>query len=308
MTHTLGAVPPNTFMLPADAGADIWGHYVLALADQIEIANAEMVSAYDTMRDMLKEIGGDVALLQTVADPAGLGYATAWTKDLEQAFVDINFMGQAVVGWLREAAAGERTIFIEKDGWALELKDTDDFVIKIDPATHLPYRADVPPPGATNGEPGTVGALPALAALPVAAQVGIIVLGIGAAVVVVGGAMYLIWKVIEAVRSSIFAVTDVQQTKAVYECFDKHPNGAKECLEMQENNTRLIRALNENRPKPGDEKGPLGDTFAGLSDLAKTLLWVGFGGAVLYIGARTIPPLLDDWQAASSARRVAKAR
>jgi hypothetical protein len=277
--QALAAVP--TTAKEVDQG-DVWRNYVTALADQLELANSAMVGTYDTMRDVLALL--DVPLLQTVADATGMGYQTAWTKDSDQRFVDLNAMGGAVVGWLREAADGSRAIILEGDRWGLEQKPDDQFSIQIDPDTREPFRAAISP-GVTNGVPGTLGN-----------PVWLVALGVIASVAVIGAYIYLLVKLIGAARDIMLAIIDYWNVKTQYSCLDK--NTAEECQKLQAGTIELTKTINEGRKaqEPTTPGSELEKGAKSLGGLATTLLWVAFGGAVIYVGAKVVPPLLEDMQ------------
>lgn len=289
---TLGAasvpLPPQGKTTDDPGGA--WAQYLTAMADQLELANAEMLGNYDMMRDVLS--GLDVPLLQTVADPSGMGFPTAWTADHDQQFVNAHAMAQAAVGWLRETAAGERVLMIQGDRWMIEQKPTDDFSIQIDPKTRLPVMVAPAPAGVEGYGDGTLGGAPILAPL-LALHPIILGIGIIAVAAVAGGILYVLYRLVSGIITIIQGIVDYQSTKKQYECLDNHT--AEECIATQKGIVDLTKTINEGREKPSDD--PVGNAAKGVGGLLATGLWVALGGALIYLGIKTIPPLLDEMKA-----------
>jgi hypothetical protein len=275
----LAAVPPSS--IPIDDDGAAWQGYLTALADQIEMANAQMVAAYDSMRDIFKSL--DIPFLQVSADALGIGYPTAWTKELDQQFAEFNGMGQASVGWLREAASGNRAVFLQSDRWGLEQKDNDEFTIQLDAKTHLPITVPTGP----QGLHGTLGV-----------PVYLIVAGVAAAVALAGGYLYIIYKVIMMWRDIILGIIDYQRAKLAYDCLKQHPTAPNECHKTNQAMIDLTKAVNAGREPAAPN--PFNAPAKAFGELATTLLWVALGGAGIYLGVKLIPPLVEDMRAKKS--------
>lgn len=287
----LGAAPAGKAV---DDPGGAWSHYLTALADQLELANAEMLDSYDMMRGVFQSM--DVPFLQTADDPSGLGYPTAWTAEHDQTFINAHAMAEAAVRWLRETVAGQRVLMLQGDKWLIEQKPSDDFSVILDPKTRMPIMV-APAPQGLDGTLGVPAALAPIAAFhPV-----IIALGIIAAVAIQGGILYVLYRLVSGVIDIIRGIVDYQTTKKQYECLDNHT--AEDCIKTQKGIVDLTKAINEGRDKPSDD--PVGNAAKGLGGLLTTGLFVALGGALIYLGVKTVPPLLEEMQAKKKLRGAA---
>jgi hypothetical protein len=278
----LGAVPSGAkqVLLPQDQ-QEAWAEYMVALADQLDVANHQALSWYDAMRDGLQAAG-----IPLFSPPSFLdGTPVAWTKDLDQKLLDVSSMVEHAALWLREVAVGKRALFLQGDTVTVEAKEEDPFQIVNDPQTNTPIMVA----GAVQvHDTGTLGAAPIVIA---GAALPIWLVGVG---IVIAGAVtlarcYVIYQLIVGIVSIIQGILAHENLKTVTHCLETVADPA-DCHKSIEAVRELAVAT-----KPPEPAGPR-DWAAAAEKIAKALALgaVVIGG--VYLGVTTVPPLLAEWK------------
>lgn len=292
----LGAVPADSkpFSATADQN-EVWQAFLNTTADQIELANGEALHWYNTMRGQLEQM--DLPLYAQAAVKYGM--PTQWTKELDQKLLDVSTMAENVVRWCREAARGERTLAVQGDVWGIVSKPEDEFHIVLDENAPNPAAALVMMGGPAGATP--IHATGALGAAPlIVGGVAIPWVIVGAAMLsfyaVIGLAIYAIYTALVALREIATGIIQYWTQKTWSQCVQTAKN-PEDCHKAIAGIANLQEKINEGKPKG------LSDDAKAVGDMAVKLLWVAFGGAVIYLGIKYVPPLLEDMSNEKKAKK-----
>lgn len=284
----LGAVPPGAAELETTSDQTlIWHDFLLTMADEIENATLDALHAYDSMRDVLDTVGQP--LFQDAA--SYLGVPVTWTKELDQKLLDLGTMGETAAGWLRQAAVGGRELVIQGDAWGIAAKDSDPFHIEIDAQNQL---AMIAGDQSVHTAPGTLGGVPVVVG-GVAVTIPWIVVAVGlvAQLAIQGFILYLLYTAIVAMRDVILGIVHYWSERTWADCV-KNAKDPKDCLQAQKGILLQTEAYAKDKaPGIGADAKAAADAF---EKAAKAALWLALGGAVIYLGVKTVPPLLEELQ------------
>jgi len=296
----LGATPPDAKPFPTTPDQDaVWRTFLGTSADQLDIANSEALSWYNTLRTTLERL--DQPLLQQAASFAGI--PVVWTKELDQQLLDLATMADHVVIWLREAASGRRQLAVQGDLWGLVAKDEDSFHIILDDTASPPQLVMMagPPDHVVHMSPTGLAAGPLVVG---GVAIPWVIVGLGAAGVfaVIGMVMYVLYTFIVAIRDVLIGVVQYWNQKTWSDCV-QNAKSPSDCHKAIAGLTDLQKAMNESRPKsPGEDALAAAE---GLDKVTKSLLWLGVGGGLLYLGLKFGVPFLEEMAAAKKARDAA---
>lgn len=271
----LGTLPPTAKPIdlsPAEAQA--WTDYFRAFADQLDLANALAQNWYDSMRQVFEDLG--VPMFQAAASQEGM--PLAWTKELDQTYLDVQDMVQQSAVWLREAADGKRHAILQGDQWSIESLPGDPYRIEVNPQTNQPIMVEAGGNEIHQTDPSVngVGAVPWV----------IVGIGLIAGVAVTALRAYVLYHLITGITGILQSIAQYQNAKVWSECVQKASN-TDACLRAQQGLVDLTKAQNEGRSK-------LSDDLAGLASVLKVV----FGGAAIlgagYLVYTFVPPLLAE--------------
>ncbi len=299
----LGAIPAGaTPVTLSTAQSEEWSRYLVALADQMEGGLAQLETWHSTMANVFAALSSP--LLQAPATAAGI--PTTWTQDFQGSYDELLVLGRATIGWLRDAASGKRATIAQGQDWLLEGLPGDPFHIGLTPEG-VPVRIDPTTPNNVAGPAGLGDsdelqnpAIVAAAALPA----WVIAVGAVASVALIGLSVYVVYRAIMFTLEVIQGIVHTWNAKVWTECI-RTAKDSKACLDAQKGQTEQIRVINETRPPSlGEDAGKAAKAFG---DVATSLLWLGFGGAALYLGVKYIPPLLEEMASSSKQKNVVPA-
>lgn len=271
----LGALPASAKAVPLTPDQDAaWSSYFRGFADQLDLANDQARGWYDTLRQVLTDTGQPLFQAAQMRD----GMPIAWTKELDQQFLDVSAMAEQVAVWLREVADGKRAAILQGDDWGIESLPGDPFHIAMDPTNNLPvmiasgqivHETD-------GGDVGAVGAVPWV----------IVGIGIVAGVAVTAIKGYVLYHLITGIRSVLESIAAYQQSKVWAQCVQTAQDPAS-C-------TNAIKALEDLQKAQNEGKSKMADDLRAFAEVAK---WTVGGLVVLvggYLAIEFVPPLLAE--------------
>lgn len=271
----LGALPASAKAVPLTPDQDAaWSSYFRGFADQIDLANDQARGWYDTLRQVLTDTGQPLFQAAQMRD----GMPIAWTKELDQQFLDVSAMAEQVAVWLREVADGKRAAILQGDDWGIESLPGDPFHIAMDPTNNLPVMiANGQVVHETEGgDVGAVGAVPWV----------IVGIGIVAGVAVTAIKGYVLYHLITGIRSVLESIAAYQQSKVWAQCVQTAQDPAS-C-------TNAIKALEDLQKAQNEGKSKMADDLRAFAEVAK---WTVAGLVVLvggYLAIEFVPPLLAE--------------
>lgn len=296
---TPGMVGESSEITPLRTTAEqnaAWRQFLITAADQIDLANTTALTWYNAMRDQFKAL--DTPLLQSTA--ARFGLPTTWTKELDQQLLDLSTMSDLIVGWMRQAASGERKMVVQGDSWGIEALPSDDRHIIWDDARQAPIMMEGPQ--ALHGTPQTLGDPVIIGGVTV--SWGALAVGSLLVLAVIAGIVYVVYLGLRLLAENIQGIIRAYTDKTWADCIQKATDPSQ-CNKAIAGLSEYQKAIDDGKPKgPAAEFEQAAKAAGGL---AKTLLWVSLGGSLIYFAVKYGPAAFDEIKASLDAKKGTRA-
>lgn len=286
---TLGD-PASTVVKLAPDQSMAWQKYFSNFADDLDQKRMALLEKFSSMKEMYAMLG------IPLYDVTGAAKSdNVWTKEKEQDLSNVNGTVLLAVQAMRDAAAGTRKInIVNGNDWAIEQLPSDNGrTIQLDDKG-VPELVDAA--GSKVQIVGTLGG-PEL--------IAILIAGVLAQAVIVGGAALVLTTFIEAAGSVIDRVMDTRNNEIWAQCLQAQAqSGNNQDFCMKAIKAIEDQQVNQRKAETDKKAAPSGTVSEVASVLKWGMVFIG-GGAVLYAGIKYGLPMLEEHKAERKAREKA---